>query len=266
MRVSSFAEAAREDGAAALNRVFQEYLIPVAFSTEQLHLHISYNDVDVALSPIWYDDAGAVLAAALLAVRDTRGWIGGFGVAPEYRGKGYAKRLLDSVIALARERGLTTLQLEVLSENAPAIALYCGAGFKATRSLISVEATIAEAQLPRGFAYAPVDEFIEKPQSVAPGWQRESASLRNGAASTAVSDGNGTYALFRHNAALAQVLKLQASSSEKFAALAQGVATGYPSQRVMLLNEPEESPLLRFAQEAGWTQRFFQYEMRLAVR
>jgi predicted GNAT family N-acyltransferase len=245
--------------------VFAEYLIPVAFSSEQLELHVSYNDVNLALSPVWYDGSGDVIAAALLAIREKRGWIGGFGVAPEYRGKGYARNLVDRLITVCRERGLERLTLEVLTENAAAIATYRSAGFEITRRLFCFETTIDVPHMPQTFAYASPDELIGRAQNVRPSWQREAASLRNGAVSTAVSDGDGTYAVFRHNAALSQVFKLDASDLEKFDALAQAVAFGYRTHRVMLLNEPEESPLVRLAQEAGWTQPFLQYEMTLSL-
>src|SRR5690349_4225367 len=98
MRFLTFADAAPGEGAAAMNRVFQNYLVPMNFTPEQLNLHVAYNDVDLGISPIWLDDEGNVIAAALLGVRGKRAWIGGFGIAPEYRGQGYAKRLLEHVI------------------------------------------------------------------------------------------------------------------------------------------------------------------------
>jgi ribosomal protein S18 acetylase RimI-like enzyme len=266
MRRASFAEAVMGDGAAALNTVFKDYLIPVTFSSEQLHLHMSYNDVEPALSPLWLDDAGKVIAAALLAVRGKRGWIGGFGVAPEYRGQGYATALVEHMLEVGRQRGMESITLEVLSENAPAIRVYRKAGFDITRQLFSFETIGDSAATPAAFVHTIPDELLDEPDRAKPCWQRERASLRNGAASTAVTDGNGTYALFRFNAKLAQVLKFDAQSTEKLSALASALASGSQSQRILVLNEPEESPLVAYAQEAGWTERFLQHEMQLHIR
>jgi len=80
MHRAFFAETTTGAGAAALNRVFEEYLIPIMFCSEQLHLFMKYNDIDPAASPMWFDDEGNVLAAALVGFRGRRGWIGGFGV------------------------------------------------------------------------------------------------------------------------------------------------------------------------------------------
>lgn len=265
MRRASFAQAATGAGASALNRVFERYLVPITFSSEQLHLHMTYNDVDAGASPIWYDDDGNVLAAALLAIRGKRGWIGGFGVAPEHRGRGYAAELLGTLVQTARERGLQSMQLEVLKDNEPAISVYRNGGFEIARTLLSFEHLVEDGRKPRGYVSAPPEEFFDMPDAVAPCWQRERATLRNGAVSTAVSDAKGTYALFRYNAHVAQVLKLSAPDAKGLGALAGAIAEGREFQSVLILNEPEESPISTYAKTARWNEPFMQYEMRLVL-
>jgi ribosomal protein S18 acetylase RimI-like enzyme len=265
MRRATFADAAIGEGAAALNRVFKNYLVPITFSSEQLHLHMSYNDVDATRSPMWFDDNGQVLAAALLAIRGKRGWIGGFGVAPEYRGQGYAKQLLEHVVDTARDRGLESIALEVLRDNAPAIALYRAGGFAIVRELRSFEMLLEDAVMPPGYVHAPPQHFIDEPDGVRPSWQRERATLRNGAVSTAVANEAGTYAVYRFNSQTAQVLKVQASGAADLSTLAHAVAAGRPFQSVMVLNEPAESAIVDHALAAGWNEPFKQYEMVLEL-
>jgi GNAT superfamily N-acetyltransferase len=265
MRRTSFAEAPIDDGTAALNRVFEDYLVPIAFSPEQLQLHMSYNDVDPALSPIWFDERGSVLAAALLAIRGQRGWIGGFGVAPEYRGQGYATALIDHMLDLAKARQLKSLTLEVLCQNTAAIAVYRNAGFGIGRRLLSFEKITEDAQMPTGFAYASPDDLWNEAEATRPCWQRENASLRNGAASSAVTDGNGSYALFRSNASVTQILKIQAHDAGKLTTLANALSAGHRFQNLLLLNEPEQSPLTALAQDSNWNEQFIQYEMQLTL-
>lgn len=50
-------------------------------------------------------------------------------VRPEDRGRGLARRLLQSLTETARARGAVRLFLEVSAENDPAIALYLSQGF-----------------------------------------------------------------------------------------------------------------------------------------
>jgi GNAT superfamily N-acetyltransferase len=251
-------------GAAALNRVFERYLVPIHFSSEQLHLHMSYNDVDPAASPLWYDDDGGVLAAALLGIRGHRGWIGGFGVAPEHRGRGYAMQLVDTLKQTARERDLRTIQLEVLADNVPAIQVYEKARFKHTRTLHSLERILETSAKPPNYITAPAAEFIDNPDSVRPCWQREPATLKNGAVSTAVTDGT-SYALFRYNAHSAQILKLNATDTQSLNALAEAIAAGRDFQSILILNEPNESPITTYAKTSNWTEPFTQIEMHLTL-
>lgn len=51
-------------------------------------------------------------------------------VAPSRRGQGYGRKLLEAVIASARELAATSLFLEVAEDNAVAQALYRSAGFR----------------------------------------------------------------------------------------------------------------------------------------
>lgn len=265
MRRATFADAAIGEGAAALNRVFKDYLVPLTFSAEQLQLHMLYNDVDATHSPIWFDDDGQVLAAALLATRGKRGWIGGFGIAPEYRGQGYAKQLLDHIVDKGRQLGLETIALEVLRDNAPAIGLYSSGGFHVVRELRSFESLLENAVMPAGYVRTPPRHFIEEDDTARPCWQRERTTLRNGAVSTAVADEAGNYALFRSNTNVAQILKLHAKSAGELTALSRAVAADRTFQSVMVLNEPAESTIAEFALSAGWNEPFKQYEMMLEL-
>lgn len=243
--------------------MFERYLVPITFSSEQLHLHMSYNDVDPALSPIWYDESGAVLAAALLAIRGKRGWIGGFGVAPEYRRHGIAAQLLESIKSTARQRGLETIQLEVLTENLPALNLYLNGGFEIARTLLSFERVLDGTEKPPDVVTAAAQDFIGLPDPVPPCWQRERRTLQNGAVSTAAADIHGNYALFRYNAQTAQVLKVSADKAQTLDSLAHAIAFGRELQSVLLLNEPAESPIAQYAKTARWSEPFTQYEMLL---
>ena len=74
----------------------------------------------------------------------------GMGVHPDYRGHGIGRRLLQTTLAAARTFGLERVELAVLTNNAPAVALYRSAGFE-------LEGTIRRAQkLDDGYA----DDYI----------------------------------------------------------------------------------------------------------
>ncbi len=54
----------------------------------------------------------------------------GMGLLPEFRGCRLGQRLLESCIAIAREAGITRVELETRSDNERALRLYRRAGFE----------------------------------------------------------------------------------------------------------------------------------------
>src|SRR5262249_8580607 len=103
---------------------------------------------------------GEYVAIGLLAVRDTRGWIGGMATAPTWRRQGIGTRLLQRLISQADSLGLKTIELEVLEENMAAHRLYRQAGFHDVRPL-SVFAGLLAAGSKITSMRDPVDEMSE---------------------------------------------------------------------------------------------------------
>ncbi|MCL1960967.1 MAG: GNAT family N-acetyltransferase [Desulfovibrionaceae bacterium] len=54
----------------------------------------------------------------------------GMGVVPEFRGQGVGQRLLESCLALARQAGITRVELEARSDNEQTLRFYRRAGFE----------------------------------------------------------------------------------------------------------------------------------------
>ena len=54
------------------------------------------------------------------------------GLSPAFRGKGLGKRLMQHALSLARAHNDTGIHLAVDQQNAPAMQLYKGLGFRAT--------------------------------------------------------------------------------------------------------------------------------------
>ena len=57
------------------------------------------------------------------------GYITNVAVSPDFRRQGIARALITELLAQAKAAGLSFVTLEVRESNAPAIALYAGAGF-----------------------------------------------------------------------------------------------------------------------------------------
>ena len=88
------------------------------------------------------------VGAALLAVRGEEGWCGGLSVAPEYRGHGWGRRLMEQLKRRAVERGLRRVRLEVRTENENARSVYRQVGFETLRELLLWERDPRQGALP----------------------------------------------------------------------------------------------------------------------
>lgn len=73
---------------------------------------------------------GELVAFAIGRVAADEAELFQIGTLPEYRGRGFAKALLERIHGAMRDRGAAVCFLEVRSRNAAAIALYERAGYE----------------------------------------------------------------------------------------------------------------------------------------
>lgn len=73
---------------------------------------------------------GLVIGTAGYTYNGFEGYINNVVIDSDYRGNGYSRILLESLLEEGRARGINEYTLEVRVSNAPAKALYEGLGFK----------------------------------------------------------------------------------------------------------------------------------------
>ncbi|NYG60423.1 ribosomal protein S18 acetylase RimI-like enzyme [Nocardioides daedukensis] len=78
---------------------------------------------------------GEVMASARAGISGDWMGIHAFGVVPQLRRRGVARRMIAELVDRAAEQGVTTLWLHVEVDNAPALALYESLGFSTHHSL-----------------------------------------------------------------------------------------------------------------------------------
>jgi len=154
--------------AALFTRVYQGYPVATHLDAATVRFMVRSFDLDRDASPVLLED-GAPVALAMLGRRGEHGWIGGMGVVAEARGRGHGRRVMAAAIARARALGVTTLDLEVLVQNAAAIPLYVSLGFAHTRDL-EVWRLTPPAPVP-GVVVTPVT--LEVARAAVVGWRRE---------------------------------------------------------------------------------------------
>lgn len=78
-----------------------------------------------------------IVGFSRIIMRGTDGFVNGFGIHPDFRGRGLGKKLMLLSMKMAAENGMPSLVLEVEVENLRAYKLYEQVGFKKVRGSIS---------------------------------------------------------------------------------------------------------------------------------
>jgi GNAT superfamily N-acetyltransferase len=260
----------------AFNLVYEQYVVPAVASEEWMERHIESNDIWLSRSPLWLDDDGAVVGLALLGARELRGWVGGFGIAPGWRGRGLSHRLIEDVVATARDAGLRTLQLEVITTNTAAARTYERAGFKPTRDLLVL--TRPAGARPVGSdptAARLVDPRValaarERIPAAPPVWQREPRCFRETFGMEALLVGSvdapQATALYSTHGDFVRLHDLAALDALSARALLAALVDSQPRRFISLINEPEGSEALPALNDGGWVEQLRQNEMVLELR
>lgn len=99
-----------------------------------------------------------IAQAHLAALPDKREAEFGVSVLPHARGRGYGGRLFDQAVLHARNRGIDTLVVHVLAENAPMLRIARSAGAKVEREGSDA---LARLRLPPEDLKSRLDAFVE---------------------------------------------------------------------------------------------------------
>jgi ribosomal protein S18 acetylase RimI-like enzyme len=82
-------------------------------------------------------DGENIAGFSRIIMRGVNGFVNGFGIHPDFRGRGLGKKMLMLSMKLAAENGMPSLILEVEVENLRAYNLYKQVGFRKTHGSIS---------------------------------------------------------------------------------------------------------------------------------
>jgi ribosomal protein S18 acetylase RimI-like enzyme len=256
-----------EDALAALfTAVYEGYWHPIEIDGAALRRMTATYDLDADASVVALD-GGVPIGLAMLAVRADRGWIGGMGVVPERRGAGIGEQLTRRLVENARDRGVRRVTLEVLEQNAPAIAIYRRVGFAelgdvAVWSIAAPpdggEATDAD------FAETLADLAARLPNVP---WQRNPGTVANmralGSQLVAVRTDRGR-AVYAMTDVHASLLQLDAPTRDEAAALLRApFARGAGS--LFWLNGPSDGVAAAVLRDAGATPLALQHELQLEL-
>lgn len=253
------------------NLGYTDYFVPIHFTEELMANHHRTGDLDLERSLVMLD-GDQPIGFSYLAVRGDRGWIGGVGMAPAYRGKGLATSLFaEHTDLIQRETDLQNVQLEVFVQNW-AQKVYGKNGFATTRRLSLLQGHLEahdSSDLIQAAEPAALLQHSERLHATwEPCWQREATHVTKAMHPEAKGIFIGqavapTGFLIYRIAGDSLVISDAAAgeSPDEAARLVGALAQTHPGYKVMLFNEPEGSPIHRALLAAGLAETGAQLEM-----
>ncbi len=223
------------------NEAYRGYFVPFQFDDAMLRRHLALGSVDLDRSCVWYD-GDTPMAVALAGVRGARAWLGGWGIAPDWRGQRHSLPLVRDFMQVQVAAGASTIQLEALEQNW-ALRTYEQAGFGYTRRLLVLEGKLGHsAQAGRSASFdAAIDALATLPRETAC-WQRDISALRAQPDLLPVCVGPANAitgaALLRIDGDWLRITDI-ASSPDATDSLLAALAAAADGRQLRLVNEPE---------------------------
>jgi len=259
-----------------ITRVYTGYAVPIDVDVTSLESMIAAYDIQLAASRVGVQ-GGEPVAIALLGVRERRGWIGGMGVAPEVRGERAGLAVTRAVLGSARRMRLKSIDLEVLTENLPAIRIYESLGFRRRRILdVWLRDSSATFPMPPQHEVQPQDvdaclAAFDDLHVVAPPWQRDLPVLRRAAPSLhtlGTTDGGRltSYLLYRMDGPRVTILDAAAAPrrrTQAIEALLRALIRERAGNVVRFVNLPQDDPASEAMHRVGAEVERQQHEMTL---
>lgn len=158
---------------------YRDYFVPFAVDEPTLAYMVDAFDLRLSHSLVAVE-SGTAVGLANLGRRGERSWVGGIGVVPARRGAGIGRRLMQGLLDRARGLGAREMVLEVIAENAPAIALYEKLGFRTIRELevLSLERADADGDA-EGVEVGEAQRLIAAMREGPEPWQRDDLTVAN---------------------------------------------------------------------------------------
>lgn len=258
----------------AFNDAYRDYIVPIQLSDDQMRRNITQNHMDMVLSRAGLD-GDQIVAVGFVARRETRAWVGGVGVIPQYRGQGLGRSLMHTLIDSARGAGLEVMQLEVIISNTPAHNLYLDLGFKTLRRLLIIECPhVPDPTTPRRVDVVPTQEALAYYDwhAIPNPWQRQREGLMLGLSNSTgwlMRDETEAQAYAVGIIAPGLIYLLDAAFAPGQGAALRDLITSihhmHPEFAFRFVNLGEDDPAWPVLADLGFVETLSQYEMEFPL-
>jgi len=261
-----------------VNEVFEDYPLHVEWDLFSFNQDVRENSISLSDSYVFLKDDRPV-GFILCCVRRSRGRIDSMGVIKEERGKGLGGKMLSFALDVLRNRGVSSVVLEVLASQEEVVKFYSKFGFRVTRRLVSMIKNVPNPRPSIRFLKTE-RESIHKSALEAmvrlsrrPNWQREPLTLLLSGdryKMARVGQRLAGYVVWGKGEENAFIVDCAPINDESIYAELLEQAVNYVCQVedrsvCFVGNVPEDDPLYRAAEQAGFQPLFEQYEMLLQL-
>ncbi|WP_261300751.1 GNAT family N-acetyltransferase [Paenibacillus andongensis] len=211
MIFKKMSELSAEDMVALWNKGFEGYFLNSTLNLDKFLSRTVNEGLSLEHSLVVYENSdpiGFVMNGFRVIEGKRVAWNGGTGIAPENRGKGIGKKLMERNLQLYHEQGVDTALLEALIQNKAAIKLYQSVGYSITEQLIclqqaeDLDASLLQPNSPSGYVTRrglPVEAKGLSFYRHLSAWQTQWASMKDGECVIVSDEGDEVvgYALFK---------------------------------------------------------------------
>ncbi len=262
VRLAPASSIGQDDLAGLFTAVYAGYWHPVEVDAAGLRRMVTLHDLDLDASIVAVD-AGTPVAVGVLGIRGRTGWVGGMGVLPERRREGLGRLVTEALLRNAERRGVRRVRLEVLEQNAPALAVYRALGFRELGDVVVWQ--LDEPPDGDDAVDADVDDVVAElaPSGADAPWQRNAATiarLRDAGAELVAVRAEGGAALFTTAETRAALQEMSAPSAAVASTLLRA-AFERGAEALLWLNAPVEGSGADAMRAAGATQLALQHEL-----
>ncbi len=166
------------------NTSFADYFIPFKLTEDQLTAKMLADKTALNLS-VGVFDKGELVAFILHGFDHVNSvkvvYNGGTGVIPQKRGFGLTKQMYLFIVPLLIEKGISKLQLEVITENTQAIKSYEKSGFETIRELLCYKGNVAFLDTNKNIELKELEDYdwelMESFWDIYPTWQNSKSVI-----------------------------------------------------------------------------------------
>lgn len=242
----------------AFNIAFSDYEVKTDMTEESFISFLNSNSVDLSISTGLFD-ADKLIGFILVGRRGKALYDGGTAVIKEYRGKGYARKMLSFTIDNAKKHGFSTFELEVLKNNERAIKLYKSFGFKEKEHYVCFNISSMEGR-EIILEEQPITKLkeLEEKMEFKPSWQNSYQSIDSASRLFTAQDG---FIAIRKTGS---IVAIDSKNYDTYKSIITSLLHSYPKLR--FVNQDESNPFIKELLKEKETSVFaYQYRMELTL-